>query len=50
MNRTTGISRCLPPYGAHSLVIEAPAVALPFIERGDNIYLCQNDSQLRLEN
>lgn len=34
---------------ALSLVIEAPAVALPFVERGDNIYLCQNDVQLRLE-
>ncbi|MFW0766422.1 type VI secretion system baseplate subunit TssK [Trabulsiella odontotermitis] len=34
---------------ALSLVIEAPAVALPFSERGDNIYLCQNDPQLRLE-
>ena len=34
---------------ALSLVIEAPAVALPFIDRGDSIYLCQNDSQLRLE-
>lgn len=34
---------------ALSLVIEAPAVALPFVERGDNIYLCQNDAQLRLE-
>ncbi|WP_432524888.1 type VI secretion system baseplate subunit TssK [Serratia sp. BFP-2025] len=34
---------------ALSLVIEAPAVALPFIDRGDSIYLCPNDSQLRLE-
>lgn len=34
---------------ALSLVIEAPAVALSFVERGDNIYLCQNDAQLRLE-
>lgn len=34
---------------ALSLVIEAPAIALPFIERGDNIYLYQNDPQLRLE-
>ncbi|EIM18770.1 type VI secretion system baseplate subunit TssK [Pseudomonas chlororaphis] len=34
---------------ALSLVIEAPAVALSFIDRGDGIYLCQNDSQLRLE-
>ncbi|RDK86815.1 type VI secretion system protein ImpJ [Enterobacillus tribolii] len=34
---------------ALSLVIEAPAVALPFVERGDNIYLYQNDPQLRLE-
>ncbi len=35
---------------ALSLVIEAPAVALPFVDRGDSIYLCPNDSQLRLEN
>lgn len=34
---------------ALSLVIEAPAVALPFIDRGDGIYLGQNDTQLRLE-
>lgn len=34
---------------ALSLVIEAPAVALTFIDRGDSIYLCHNDSQLRLE-
>lgn len=34
---------------ALSLVIEAPAVALAFIDRGDGIYLCHNDSQLRLE-
>ncbi|MFV8800606.1 type VI secretion system baseplate subunit TssK [Yersinia sp. LJYL362] len=34
---------------ALSLVIEAPAVALQFVERGDHIYLCQNDAQLRLE-
>lgn len=34
---------------ALSLVIEAPAVALPFVERGDNLYLCQNDAQLRIE-
>lgn len=34
---------------ALSLVIESPAVALPFKDRGDNIYLCQNDAQLRLE-
>lgn len=34
---------------ALSLVIEAPAVALPFTDRGDGIYLSQNDTQLRLE-
>lgn len=34
---------------ALSLVIESPAVALPFADRGDHIYLCQNDNQLRLE-
>lgn len=34
---------------ALSLVIEAPAVALNFSERGDNILVCQNDGQLRLE-
>ncbi len=34
---------------ALSLVIESPAVALPFVDRGDHVYLCQNDSQLRLE-
>jgi len=34
---------------ALSLVIESPAVALPFADRGDNIYVCQNDPQLRLE-
>lgn len=34
---------------ALSLVIEAPAVALTFVDRGDGIYLCQNDAQLRLE-
>lgn len=34
---------------ALSLVIEAPAVALTFTERGDNILICQNDAQLRLE-
>lgn len=34
---------------ALSLVIEAPAIALPFSDRGDGIYLCPNDRQLRLE-
>lgn len=34
---------------ALSLVIESPAVALPFKSNGNHIYLCQNDAQLRLE-
>jgi type VI secretion system protein ImpJ len=34
---------------ALSLVIEAPAVALNFVEHGENLYLCQNDVQWRLE-
>lgn len=34
---------------ALSLVIESPAVALPFKSNGNNLYLCQNDAQLRLE-
>ena len=34
---------------ALSLVIEAPAVALPFVEHGDNLYLCANDAQRRME-
>jgi len=34
---------------ALSLVIESPAVAMPFKSSGDNLYLCQNDGQLRLE-
>jgi len=34
---------------ALSLVIESPAVAMPFKSSGDNLYLCQNDGQLRLD-
>lgn len=34
---------------ALSLVIESPAVALPFKSNGKDLYLCQNDAQLRLE-
>lgn len=34
---------------ALSLVIESPSVALQFIDRGDGIYVYQNDPQLRLE-
>lgn len=34
---------------ALSLVIEAPAVALNFNGRGDDILICQNDPSLRLE-
>ncbi|MCS3408371.1 type VI secretion system baseplate subunit TssK [Serratia sp. AKBS12] len=34
---------------ALSLVIESPAVALPFKSNGKNLYLCQNDAQLRLD-
>lgn len=34
---------------ALSLVIEAPAVALNFSQRGDGIWTCNTDAQLRLE-
>jgi len=34
---------------ALSLVIESPAVALPFRSNGNNLYLCQNDAQLHIE-
>lgn len=34
---------------ALSLVIEAPAIALSFVDQGNGIYVCQNDKQLRIE-
>jgi len=34
---------------ALSLVIESPAVALPFKSNGNNLYLCQNDVHLGVE-